>query len=274
MRDGYIYMFKNKLNQKCYVGKTINLKGRYYSHVDGSKRKSYLQKAITKYGIDNFDFVILEHIQHEDKKVLNSKLNELEIYYIKKYDSYNSGYNLTLGGDGALGAIRSEESKKAYSESKKGDKNPAKSENVKKKISNTLKQYFKEHGPHKLTEEGRERLRKNMLGEKNPMYGKYGELNPSYGVDWTKNISEEKLVEFKRKRSEASKGEKNPMYGKSAVRGKHYPKLLWVDSKGELHEMTAPAKKRYHPDWILYDDYIKIKENEQHLQYNGESQDA
>ena len=54
------------------------------------------------------------------------------------------------------------------------------------------------------------------------------------------------------------------MYGKSAVRGKHYPKLLWIDPNGELHEMTAPAKKRYHPNWVLYDDYIKIKENEQH----------
>ena len=220
MKTGYIYMFRNKVNQKCYIGKTTNIKSRYYSHVNAHKRKSYIQKAITKYGIDNFEFIVLENICCDDQKMLNAKLNDLEKYYIEKYDSYKSGYNLTLGGDGALGAIRSDESKKLYSESKKGNKNPAKSDAVKEKISNTLKQYFKEHGPNKMSDEGRARLRENMLGEK------------------------------------------NPMYGKSAMKNKHYPKLLWVDLNGDLHEMSIIGKKVHHPDWVLYDDYIKSKNNE------------
>lgn len=262
MRDGYIYMFKNKVNQKCYIGKTINLKSRYYAHVDASKRKSYLQKAITKYGIDNFEFSVLEHIQYEDVSTLNSKLNELEIYYIEKYDSYNNGYNLTLGGDGTLGAKRSDKSKKAYSESKKGNKNPAKSEKVKRKISNTLKEYYKINTHPKMSITARNRLSENMKGDKNPMHGKFGVLNPSYGVDWTKNISAEKLAEFRSKCSERTKGDKNPMYGKSAMKGKHYPKLLWIDSNGCLQEMCIISKKRHHPDWILYEDYVKTLINE------------
>lgn len=263
MKDGYIYLFKNKINQKCYVGKTTNLTTRYNSHVNAINRKSYLQKAITKYGIDNFEFNILEHIQCDDTAQLNKKLSELEIYYIEKYDSYNTGYNCTIGGEGTSGAKLSDKTKIAQGEAKKGEKNPAKSKEVKQKISNTLKEYFKEHGPNKITEEGRKKLRNNMLGEKNPMYGKFGNLNPSYGVDWTKNISPEKLAEFKRKKSEDTRGEKNPMYGKSAMKGKHYPILTWVDKDGNLHKMTIIGQKTRHPDWVLYNEQnVKDENNE------------
>lgn len=49
--------------------------------------------ALYKYGIENFTF----------KQIVEcdiSELNELEIFYIKKYDTFNNGYNLTLGGEG------------------------------------------------------------------------------------------------------------------------------------------------------------------------------
>jgi hypothetical protein len=47
---------------------------------------------------------------------LTKLLNELEIKYIKQYDSFNNGYNLTLGGDSISGYKFSEESKKNRSE--------------------------------------------------------------------------------------------------------------------------------------------------------------
>lgn len=53
-----------------------------------------LYRAIRKYGIENFDFVIIELCKPED-------LNDKEIYWIKYYNSYedvNKGYNLTPGG--------------------------------------------------------------------------------------------------------------------------------------------------------------------------------
>lgn len=49
---------------------------------------------MTKYGIDNFDFEIIEEC---DK----SMLSEREKYWIQFYDSMvPNGYNLTNGGDG------------------------------------------------------------------------------------------------------------------------------------------------------------------------------
>lgn len=44
-----------------------------------------------KYGFENFSFEILEECKTEE-------LDEEEIYWIKYYDSYNKGYNLTGGG--------------------------------------------------------------------------------------------------------------------------------------------------------------------------------
>lgn len=43
------------------------------------------------YGIENFDFEIIEECPIEE-------LDEKEIYYIKLFDSYNTGYNNTYGG--------------------------------------------------------------------------------------------------------------------------------------------------------------------------------
>lgn len=49
--------------------------------------------ALSKYGIDNFIFEILEECNSKD-------LNKQEIYWISYYDTYKNGYNMTLGGDG------------------------------------------------------------------------------------------------------------------------------------------------------------------------------
>ena len=94
----YIYKITNKLNDKCYIGKTelSNPEKRFKQHVSDSKKERCkdrpLYRAFNKYGVDNFDFQILEETENA---------SELEIYYIKKYNSYGrNGYNATKGGDG------------------------------------------------------------------------------------------------------------------------------------------------------------------------------
>lgn len=54
-----------------------------------------LYRAMKKYGIENFT---IEEVEECDYKILSDR----EIYWIKFYDSYNSGYNATLGGDGKV----------------------------------------------------------------------------------------------------------------------------------------------------------------------------
>lgn len=101
---GEIYLITNKLNGKKYVGKTVQgVKYRFLEHlkraytIDYStydyKYNNKFYRALRKYGRDNF---IVESIGVFDSNILSEK----EIEYIKKYDSYYSGYNSTLGGDG------------------------------------------------------------------------------------------------------------------------------------------------------------------------------
>lgn len=109
-----IYLFKNKINNKCYVGQSLDIRRRFNKHMLRMRNNwNYpLYNALNKYGLDNFDYLIIEKIDIEniDIKEATKKLNELEIFYIEKYDSFNNGYNLTIGGDSISGYKFSEES--------------------------------------------------------------------------------------------------------------------------------------------------------------------
>lgn len=99
---GFIYKFVNKINSKVYIGQTRqNIKSRYSQHIRASKkdRGHILHKAISKYGIENFEFTVVEEIELDDKKELIDKLNDLEISYILEYNCLTpNGYNIQKGG--------------------------------------------------------------------------------------------------------------------------------------------------------------------------------
>lgn len=91
-----VYVHINKINGKKYVGLTKygdnpNKRWRNGTHYEGT----YFDRAIKKYGWDNFEHTILE------KELTLEQANQKEKYYIKLYNSNNSdfGYNSTSGGD-------------------------------------------------------------------------------------------------------------------------------------------------------------------------------
>lgn len=153
---GTIYKLTSPSN-KCYIGQTINLVERKRTLYNPNKYYSghRLDNAIKKYGIENFQYEIIIQIVESNKEKLREKLDELEKFYIEKYDSYNNGYNMTLGGSGSNGCFQTEESKRKISEKAKGRKGSM-------------------LGRH-LTEEQRNKISnfaKTRTGEKNSFYGK------------------------------------------------------------------------------------------------------
>lgn len=95
-KQGIIYKWTNLINGKSYIGQTLYEDIRKQQHING-KHNNLLYKAINKYGLDNFNYEVLEYVDDE------SKLSEREIYWISYFDSYKHGYNLTLGGEGTRG---------------------------------------------------------------------------------------------------------------------------------------------------------------------------
>lgn len=101
---GYIYHITNKNNNKKYIGKTINLERRLEKHFSNLRNNKHhstkLQRAFNKYGEDAFV------VTYQIKEINNEEdLNLLEMEEIKNYDSFNNGYNETIGGDGQRTAL-------------------------------------------------------------------------------------------------------------------------------------------------------------------------
>ena len=93
-----IYAFKNKINGKYYIGSSIDIYTRYKQHLyradatHTNKGQYPLYQAIRKYGINNFEFFILEIFNDTNDLLLRQKERD----YIIKYNSVApNGYNQT-----------------------------------------------------------------------------------------------------------------------------------------------------------------------------------
>jgi len=242
MIKGIIYCALSPSNKK-YYGKTIRtIDRRKSNHLANSKKfNGVFYNAIKKYNIDKFIWKIIETYEFENKKDLNDKLNEREIYWIEKDKTYlrEFGYNMTHGGDGGdfnTGRIFSKETREKQSKVRKGKKF---SEEHKNNLSLSIKK-IKDNA----TEQEKQKRHECVLGEKNGMYGK---ISPMRG----KHVTEEVLnririntklamqrpeVKQKQKENKPSMfGEKNGMFGKKhkdesrkkiSINVKNTPKIL------------------------------------------------
>lgn len=193
-----VYYIKNKINNKYYIGQTNDIKTRWSNHKyelnKGIHSSIHLQRSWNKYGGDNFIFKIIENGISKDN------INEKETNYIKKYNSYNKGYNLTKGGEGIRGYKRPEETKNKISKTLKGHKV---SKKTREKMSKNSACYWSEHESPlkgiKLTEEHKNKISKNNVqfwkGKKFPVnYRK--KLSKAKGSELNKKIGEKIYNEY------------------------------------------------------------------------------
>jgi group I intron endonuclease len=119
-------MYQNTINNKIYIGKTNNINKRTMHHklvAKYGKEKyknsySYFQKAISKYGIELFNFHILEQFNNEQEAL------DTEMFYIEYFRSWDRefGYNISLGGSGVSGYHHTNDTKNHLSKVMSGRK--------------------------------------------------------------------------------------------------------------------------------------------------------
>lgn len=115
MKEFIVYMHKNKINHKRYIGITCQKPTQRWRGGKGYKI-GLLKKAIDKYGWDNFNHIVLyEHLTKEE-----ACLKEQEL--IKQYNTMdvNYGYNLCEGGNLTIGYHHNNYSKEKMSKAKQG----------------------------------------------------------------------------------------------------------------------------------------------------------
>jgi group I intron endonuclease len=145
MKSG-IYLIKNTVNNKVYVGSAINISNRWSRHKhdlkEGKHHSEHLQKSWDKYGEQSFTFEILEEVTNPEH------LLAYEQVYLDYYKSFevDRGYNMCKVAGSHLGMKRKEETIKKL-------KNRIISQETKHKLSEAQKgRIFSEETKKKIGE--------------------------------------------------------------------------------------------------------------------------
>lgn len=155
-----IYHAYHKEKPEFYIGKTVftleHRKNQHQNEARYRRSNSYFHKALRKYGIDSFNWKILEVCDTLDQ------LNTAEIKWIKLVrECGHKLYNIVDGGTG--GDCGGSKYWKEHSPS----------DEIRKKISDGLKQYYSEnthiqkgktHVGHPHSEEAKEKMSRSKIG--------------------------------------------------------------------------------------------------------------
>lgn len=97
--NGRIYIIRNTVNDKVYIGSTTqSLTKRFYIHKSSKMVKRNLirpfYKAMREIGEEHFYIELIENYPCKSKEELNAR----EGYWIRQYNSFTNGYNGKIEG--------------------------------------------------------------------------------------------------------------------------------------------------------------------------------
>lgn len=197
-----IYKITNIINNKSYIGQSIDIERRFKEHKESNRTSKYLRRAINKYGLNNFTFEILEECDEKD-------LSEKEKFWIKYYDSVPpKGYNLTKGGDGGntfqyLSKEELQKTKERISQVTTGEKNGF----YGKHHTEKTKEYLRKINKGKvMSEETKKKLSQSLQGHYMPESAK-DKISKATKKQW-ENEAFRNLMRHTHKGNEYAKGNK------------------------------------------------------------------
>ena len=126
MTEGIIYRYKSP-SGKYYIGQTINEERRRRCFLyDESYGGSKIDRARKKYGPKNFEYTVLIKVEGDNQDEVKHYLDELEIGFIRMYNSIENGYNIVKGGEGCVGFHHTEDAKEKMRVANLGRPSPKK----------------------------------------------------------------------------------------------------------------------------------------------------
>ena len=118
---GIIYLATNINSNKKYVGQTFTTlshrKNKHRSSAFNYDSQLKFHQALRKHGWNAFKWEIIETDVELDL------LDERETYWVEYHDSFNNGYNMTVGGCSSRGYQHTEETKEKLRNAAKGKSN-------------------------------------------------------------------------------------------------------------------------------------------------------
>ncbi len=163
----YIYLIRNKVNSKIYVGQSKDPARRWRCHLRAStsrKNRTPLYTAMRAYGTSSFEFEVLE-------KCLDDSVDDRERYWIQFYKLCDRAYGYNLESGGCGGKTLSPETRRRMSVSRKGLQNmlgrthsPA--------TKHTMSISRRGVAVTKMTEEIKQKISSRLSGSRHPNFGK------------------------------------------------------------------------------------------------------
>ena len=241
-----IYKVTNKINGKVYIGQSVDIGRRWHQHMT-AEDDIYFHKAIQKYGVENFEWEVIEQCKKKD-------LDEREIYWIEYYDSFNNGYNCTKGGGGCNGAPLHQCSGEANSNWKGGislDPEYSKQwyEVNKEKMKEKMKKYYKTN-KEKRKEQMKEysKANKDKIKEYDKQYYEENKEKRKQQMKEHYETNKEKRKEYYEVNKEKIKEKKKEYYevNKEKIKQqmKEYNKQYYEAHKEELKEKRKQRNKK------------------------------
>lgn len=242
-RKSGVYLIRNILTNKIYIGSAKEFKRRSKQHYSDLKNKRHgnrhLQRAFNKDGEENFIFEILEVVD-------GTKENRREVeqtYLDKYYDGGKRCYNIINDADAPpsrKGKFVSEETRRKLSEAGKGrivsektrkklskvNKGRKHTEEAKRKNRKAKKEFYKTEEGKKLIQDLSDQKRGKTYEE---LYGK------TKAEEVKQKIRENKLIEMNKPEVKENL--------RKLLKGKTYEERFGVEKAREIKEKNSKARK-------------------------------